>query len=340
MKYPADREGPRPPNSDAPVLFRWRQAIVDSSLLSTTRHVLLTLSLHMNGGGESCFPSTRTQAAETGLSERTIINHLWAARDAGWIAIRRQKETGKDWALHSYAANIPCGTEGTSAPKPEGTEGTSAPSAEMVLKLVHDGAEADDSMVLKQLQSSTSVSTSVSTPRSARKERSHSMDNSSLTPSVGEKKRKPHVSDLPGFDSFWEIYPKKEAKEKARKAWRKLNPNADLQATILRAVETRKKTKDWLKDDGQYVPYPASWLNGKRWKDELPPPTVQRYANPLDALRGRNQPATHGDVPSGTAALWPGHRHLARASLAAKAVPHSQSVDPVIDREAGLEHTR
>ena len=28
------------------------------------------------------------------------------------------------------------------------------------------------------------------------------------------------------------------------------------------------KTKDWLKENGKYIPFPATYLNGKRWEDE------------------------------------------------------------------------
>ena len=30
------------------------------------------------------------------------------------------------------------------------------------------------------------------------------------------------------------------------------------------------KSHDWTKDGGQFIPHAATWLNGKRWEDELP----------------------------------------------------------------------
>lgn len=80
-----------------------------------------------------------------------------------------------------------------------------------------------------------------------------------------ESKTKVHICD---FDSFWSAYPKKKAKEAARKAWAKIKPDAELLKTILADVEARKLTQDWKKDGGQYIPYPATYLNGKRWEDE------------------------------------------------------------------------
>ena len=73
-----------------------------------------------------------------------------------------------------------------------------------------------------------------------------------------------------GFDIFWETYPRKVSREAARKAWAKLAPENGLVETILAAVERQKNWPAWTKDGGQYVPYPASWLSGKRWEDEPP----------------------------------------------------------------------
>ena len=70
------------------------------------------------------------------------------------------------------------------------------------------------------------------------------------------------------FDAFWSAYPKKKAKEDARKAWAKLKPDETLGKVIIQAVEDSKKSKDWQKEKGKYIPYPATYLNGKRWEDE------------------------------------------------------------------------
>ena len=74
--------------------------------------------------------------------------------------------------------------------------------------------------------------------------------------------------DIYPFDEFWSAYPKKKAKEAARKAWVKLKPDETLGKEIIQAVIESAKTKDWLKENGKYIPYPATYLNGKRWEDE------------------------------------------------------------------------
>lgn len=86
------------------------------------------------------------------------------------------------------------------------------------------------------------------------------------------------------FDKFWEIYPKKKDKAKARQKWLKLKPNDELFNKIITAVKEQAQSDQWQKDDGQYIPYPSTWLNGERWNDEIkkavhitPPPKEEEY---------------------------------------------------------------
>ena len=68
------------------------------------------------------------------------------------------------------------------------------------------------------------------------------------------------------FDSFWSAYPRKEGKGQAKRAWagalRKAPPDvvrAGL-AAQLPSLAARER---------QYIPLPATWLNGERWGDEM-----------------------------------------------------------------------
>ena len=40
--------------------------------------------------------------------------------------------------------------------------------------------------------------------------------------------------------------------------------------TLLEAIKKQKKSAQWVKDGGQFIPHPTTWLNGKRWEDDLP----------------------------------------------------------------------
>lgn len=70
------------------------------------------------------------------------------------------------------------------------------------------------------------------------------------------------------FSKFWEIYPRKKDKARAFKTWLKLKPNDELFNTIMTAVKEQTQSDQWQKDNGQYIPYPSTWLNNERWNDE------------------------------------------------------------------------
>jgi len=71
------------------------------------------------------------------------------------------------------------------------------------------------------------------------------------------------------FDIFWEAYPRRIAKQNAIKAWNKIKPNQELLDKILKSLEVGKKSNDWTKDNGQFIPHPATWLNRGGWEDEF-----------------------------------------------------------------------
>lgn len=71
------------------------------------------------------------------------------------------------------------------------------------------------------------------------------------------------------FSEFWPLYPKKQAKAAAEKAYLKIKPDRALFEKMKKALEAQKASFDWQKESGRYIPLPATWLNGKRWEDEL-----------------------------------------------------------------------
>jgi hypothetical protein len=78
-------------------------------------------------------------------------------------------------------------------------------------------------------------------------------------------------ADPEAFERFWVAYPRKTAKGAARKAWAHLAPDPALQAAIAAALDWQRLSDAWLRDGGQYVPYPASYLRAARWEDERSP---------------------------------------------------------------------
>lgn len=72
----------------------------------------------------------------------------------------------------------------------------------------------------------------------------------------------------PGFEEFWRAYPNRKAKDAAAKAFAKREVDATLLAQMIDAIDRQKRSDEWLRDEGRYIPHPATWLNQARWQDE------------------------------------------------------------------------
>ncbi len=79
------------------------------------------------------------------------------------------------------------------------------------------------------------------------------------------------------FDDFYAKYPKKVARKDAVKAFARLT--AEQQQKALAAIDDHARM--WAAEgrDKQYIPHPASWLNGERFDDEIsmPEPKVVNW---------------------------------------------------------------
>ena len=181
-------------------LFDWRSAIASDfgPPNPTTRHVLLTLSLHMSAKGDSCFPSIELLVRETGLSRRAVITHLQAASQAGWVGKQERPErNGQGWRRVEYFSLIPNGVEeqlkaeyaergAGRAPRQGGASGA-------------QGGAPDDTKVVHQVHLSTSKRTSKST-----------------TPLLGADGT-PHT---PEFETAFKAYPKRAGNNPKHDAWK------------------------------------------------------------------------------------------------------------------------
>ncbi len=85
--------------------------------------------------------------------------------------------------------------------------------------------------------------------------------------SLSHSSAKPQRLSDEDFAVFWKAYPRKESKVQARKAFAKADVRLDM---LLQALEAQKQTGQWQSDGGRFIPYASTWLNQKRWEDDLP----------------------------------------------------------------------
>ena len=121
--------------------------------------------------------------------------------------------------------------------------------------------------------------------------RTHKESESESESESETEKRKAHEGR---FERFWKAYPKKVSKPGAKKAFDKLKPTDELLQTMLTAIERQKGSEQWTKDNGQFIPYPATWLNNNRWEDELT--AAKRKPLPAADFEQRDYSGVNGEI--------------------------------------------
>lgn len=76
------------------------------------------------------------------------------------------------------------------------------------------------------------------------------------------------MSEEDFFNLFWQEYPKKKGKIDALKAMKQVKPTNGVRQKIFKALEWQKRSDEWAREGGQYIPYPAGWLRAGCWDDE------------------------------------------------------------------------
>ena len=84
------------------------------------------------------------------------------------------------------------------------------------------------------------------------------------------------------FELFWVEWPKssrKGAKSLCKAKWDKMKLDIQIDQ-ILAHVRFMKRSQDWLKSEGAYIPAPLVYINQQRWDGaELPEEKPEWFAN-------------------------------------------------------------
>lgn len=84
------------------------------------------------------------------------------------------------------------------------------------------------------------------------------------------------------LNDFWLEFPRKVAKPAALKAWKSLKLS---EQDIEKVIEALKRQKDttWKDKAKDYIPHPATWLNNRRWEDEIEPTWQEKFREQMKA---------------------------------------------------------
>lgn len=74
------------------------------------------------------------------------------------------------------------------------------------------------------------------------------------------------------FLKFWDGCPLKIGKGAAWASWKRMRPPVP---EVFVALEKQARSLQWRREGGRFVPHPATWLNQRRWEDEVPEEKTQ-----------------------------------------------------------------
>lgn len=70
-----------------------------------------------------------------------------------------------------------------------------------------------------------------------------------------------------GFEWFWAEYPRKVAKEAARKSYARIRPRTQATFDLLMAGVRLHQRSEWAERSPDKIPHASTWLNQRRWTD-------------------------------------------------------------------------
>ena len=76
---------------------------------------------------------------------------------------------------------------------------------------------------------------------------------------------------IDAFKVWYKAYPRKIARKGAEKAWKAAEKAKELPPLdeLLAILEKQKASRSWQQENGRYIPYPGTYLNGRRFEDEI-----------------------------------------------------------------------
>lgn len=212
--------------------FNWIQLIKKAPLPSQAKLIAFYLSTFMNAEHDIAWPAQSRISQETGLSEPTVRKYLQVLESNNWLISRKKVRAishgAQNYYHNEYLINVP----------EQRVRALLSDIEQRIISLPSGGEQR-----VKQ----------------------KGAEGNGVTPNNNRITNK-DIYAQSEFERFWKSYPRKVAKEAARKAWRKIKPT-DIEV-ILADIHSRK-LNGWGKPESlPYIPYPATYLNGLRWKDQ------------------------------------------------------------------------
>lgn len=263
---------------------RWAWA---QPLPTSEKIVLLKLAHHADSKTHETYPSVRNIADATGLSERQVQRYLKGFVTRGILAIEDNEGGGRGKTriyrfTYANGVTLPDGEKGDIDEErvtPMTERVTSNDTVSNIERVTPEAAKGDISDEKGDIYARANPEPSVM---------NHQRE---LSPPSPSKRKRGELTEAQQdrFDRWYAVYPKKRSKLDAVKAWQKIDPDDALVDRMVAKVAEWADSHEWTKDNGQFVPNPATWLNRGQWEDGSPAPRPQAGAT-LTFLPGGRDP--------------------------------------------------
>jgi DNA-binding MarR family transcriptional regulator len=215
--------------------WAWRQEGLPSG-----EKVLLVALAEFADESWSCYPGQARLSAMTGLSPRAVRDNLTRLEDRGLITRQHRHATEGYGRTSDRYRLLPADSAAYSDFQP-----------------AESGTFKRQNLTFQAAESAGEV---VREPK----------ENLKNNPPARERANGRHPApSAQDFDLFWAAYPRRVAKQAAARVFGK-QARAHGAAVIIAGA--RRLAADPNLPPAQYVPHPASWLNGGRWEDPPLPP--------------------------------------------------------------------
>lgn len=223
------------------------------------------------GAGNNCFPTRDKICSDLGVSKDTLSKYLKNLVESGYLIVEQAKENGKfSHNIYTLPSEImpPNEITDTEITVSEKTVPDNSVSDELDTKInnIKINNIKNNNIIKKENSKEKKKTENIADMVREHGARKALQCNKNVTQEIDKEL---------AFEEFWKEYPKKQGKKDAQKAFSKLKLNKELFEKIMQAIKTQKNNSDWVKENGKYIPLPATWIRGERWEDEI----IQTFTN-------------------------------------------------------------
>ena len=246
--------------------------VYEKEIEASSQRVLLVLCDFASDDGTHCYPSIDYVAWKLGVNRKTVMRAVSAMEARGVLEVDRQHRHNNRYTI--YLDRLPDKPPFRTAASQNGTPTVASQNGTREQNVTQAGQNGTQD----RTKGDPIASPQMGHQPSGEPPETTTSTNHQVTP-LRER-----------FDRWYRVYPRKRKPQDAWRAWQKINPDEEMTQHMILAVDKQKQSREWKKDGGQFIPYPATWLHAGSWDDQTeveigePAHFTERFAGRVDPV--------------------------------------------------------